>query len=113
MVGAAHAGKVNAVFCLHDHNVLITGGDDGFVAFWKASDVTPLHKVKIESAGAGAGAGAGRSGGQAVSSITTDSKSKALVGTKGGEIWEISDQARPLVQAHGKGELWVGPNTEE
>jgi WD40 repeat protein len=45
VVGAAHTGKVNAVFCLHDHNVLITGGDDGYVAFWKASDVTPLHKA--------------------------------------------------------------------
>jgi hypothetical protein len=37
-----------------------------------------------------------------ISSITTDVKSKALVGTKCGEIWEISDEARLLVEAHGK-----------
>ena len=41
-----------------------------------------------------------------INSITTDVKSKVLVGTKIGEIWEISDEARLVVEAHGKGELW-------
>ena len=35
VVPKAHTGKVTAVFCLHEHNVLITGGDDGIVAFGK------------------------------------------------------------------------------
>ena len=70
-------GKVNATFCLHEHNVLITGGDDGVVSFWKASDMTPLHKVRLESPSLGGKPAP-------VSSITTDSKSKALVGTKCG-----------------------------
>lgn len=93
-----HGGKVNAVFCLHDSNVLFSGGDDGVVAFWKASDVTPLHRIQLTSAESGAPA--------AVSSITTDVKSKVLCGTKCGEIWEISDEARLVVEAHGKGEVW-------
>jgi len=93
-----HNGKVNAVFCLHDSNVLFSGGDDGVVAFWKASDVTPLHRIQLTSAESGLPA--------AVSSITTDVKSKVLCGTKCGEIWEISDEARLVVEAHGKGEVW-------
>lgn len=99
VIPKAHAGKVNAVFCLHEHNVLITGGDDGIVSFWKASDMTPLHKVRLESPALGKKP-------SPVNSITTDSKSKALVGTKCGEVWEISDQARILVEGHGKGEVW-------
>ena len=94
----AHNGKINAVFCLHDSNVLFSGGDDGVVAFWKASDVTPLHRIQITSAESGTPA--------AVSSITTDVKSKVLCGTKCGEIWEISDEARLIVEAHAKGEVW-------
>ena len=98
VVPTAHAGKVNAVFCLQEHNVLLSGGDDGVVRFWKADDLSPLHQIRINSAMSGEAA--------PINSITTDVKSKALVGTKCGEIWEISDEARLMVEAHGKGELW-------
>ena len=98
VVPTAHAGKVNAVFCLQEHNVLLSGGDDGVVRFWKADDLSPLHQIRINSAMSGDAA--------PINSITTDVKSKALVGTKCGEIWEISDEARLMVEAHGKGELW-------
>lgn len=99
VIPQAHAGKkVSAVFCLKEHNVLLSGGDDGVVRFWRADDLSALHSIRIESSMSGDPA--------QISSITTDVKSKALVGTKCGEIWEISDEARLLVEAHGKGELW-------
>ncbi len=98
VIPGAHDGKVNAVYTLHEHNVLLTGGDDGVVCFWKASDLSPLHKVRIESAATGRPA--------PISSLTTDAKAKALVGTKVGEIWEISDQAHLLVESHERGEIW-------
>jgi WD40 repeat protein len=98
VIPQAHKGKVTAVFCLREHNVLLSGGDDGVVRFWRADDMSALHSIRIESPVSG--------GPAAINSITTDVKSKALVGTKCGEIWEISDEARLLVEAHGKGELW-------
>ena len=98
VVPQAHAGKVTAVYCLEDENVLFSGGDDGIVRFWKADDLSPLHQIRIESAMSADAA--------PINSITTDVKSKVLVGTKIGEIWEISDEARLVVEAHGKGELW-------
>ena len=98
VVPQAHAGKVTAVYCLEDENVLFSGGDDGIVRFWKADDLSPLHQIRIESAMSADAA--------PINSITTDVKSKVLVGTKIGEIWEISDEARLVVEAHGKGEIW-------
>ena len=87
------------MFCLDKHNILVTGGDDGYVRFWKANEMAPLHKVRIESVNLSKPA--------PVCSISTDTRNRALVGTKNGEIWEISDTLKPIVEGHGAGEVWV------
>ena len=58
----------------------MSGGDDGILRFWKADDMSPLHKVALpESAEAVT---------QSIRTISADSRQRVLVGTKANEIYE-------------------------
>ena len=86
--GYDEQGKVCALHAVG--NMVISGGDDGVVRTWKASDLSPLTTSTIP-------VGPSKEP-SCVRSVFADSSVSILVGTKSNEIWEITDKPRILHQ---------------
>jgi hypothetical protein len=90
-------GKVCALHAVG--NIVISGGDDGVVRTWKASDLSPLTTTQMPPGPSREPA--------CVRSVFADSSVSILVGTKSNEIWEITDKPRMLhqVRVRARGEV--------
>jgi len=104
----AHDGPINCVEVVPGGEQIVSGGKDGYVRVWDCAsedDVEELGKFKIPAMIPSV---------QSLSAVgrLSSSSCRALVGTRGGDVLEISLKdgkrlrEKPIVTGHNYGELW-------